>query len=308
MPLDVVRLARILRRDKIDILHVNGIMSVQGPLAGKLASVKVLLHLNDTTLPKYFYKTALRAMDLAVDRIVYSSFAVSKHVGRRERTSLDDIMYPPVDGSRFNQQGENERAEEALAEHGLDPHEPVLINVGNVNMVKGQKTLIEAIRILRGRGLKAQALIIGKLVDQKTVDELKSLVSKYQLEDSVKFVGVRSDVERQLRASTVFVFPSLAEAMPIALLEAMACGLPCVATPVGGVPEVIEDGVTGLLFPVNRSDMLAEKLEKLLGDEALRRNLGANARQRVADTFEVESVAAHQAEIYRRLLSGGKIV
>src|SRR5204863_7471061 len=103
--------------------------------------------------------------------------------------------------------------------------------------------------------------------------------------DRVRFLGFRRDVPRLLAASDFFVLPSRTEGLPLCLLEAMAQGLPAIATPVGGVPEVIEEGITGLLTPVEDPAALAEAIRRLAAEPALRARMGAAAQRRAAEEF-----------------------
>jgi glycosyltransferase involved in cell wall biosynthesis len=106
---------------------------------------------------------------------------------------------------------------------------------------------------------------------------------------------------RQLSRATLFVLPSHAEGLPMALLEAMACGVPVITTPVGGIPELVRDGVDGLLVPPGDPRALAEAIDRLLSDEKLRERLAASAWDRVASRYSVPSVVDRIEDVYRRL-------
>ena len=124
--------------------------------------------------------------------------------------------------------------------------------------------------------------------------------------ERVVFAGWRDDIQALLRAMDIFAFPSLNEGMGKALVEAMYVGLPSVATAVGGVPELIEHGVEGLLVPARHPGKLASALEELARDEEKRRILGAAARQR-AQAYSVESMIEKIEVLYDSLLEEKKI-
>jgi glycosyltransferase involved in cell wall biosynthesis len=120
----------------------------------------------------------------------------------------------------------------------------------------------------------------------------------------VQFLGTRTDIPELLNALDIFVLPSLSEGLPISVLEAMACGLPVVATQVGGLPEVIEDGKTGILVPSQGEQQLTLALEVLLQHEMQRKVLGEQGRKRVLEHFSVQKMTNEYQELYESLVSG----
>jgi glycosyltransferase involved in cell wall biosynthesis len=119
----------------------------------------------------------------------------------------------------------------------------------------------------------------------------------------VRLTGYQADPSPYLHGADVFVLPSAAEACPMALLQAMACGVPVVATRVGGVPEIVRDGVDGVLVDPGDEDQLTAALALLVGDPALRRTLGRAGRARVAERFGIEHSVRSLVSIYERLAS-----
>ena len=300
---DAQRLASLIRQQRVSVLHCNGVMNVVGPIAGRLAGVKVQWHMNDTLIPPRIYRAVLGTVGRLAHRIVYSSRAVAVHAGRPD-CSPDHIMPPPVDVDRFAAPIDGSATRSLIEEIGLDSALPVVLTVGNVNRVKGHRYLLEATASLRQRGVPVQVVIVGDTVDSVLRRSLEETVRDAGMADMVRFVGKQSRVERYLHATTVFVLPSVSEAMPVALLEAMAAGLPCVATKVGGVPEVILDGLTGLLVPPGQAGALADAIEKYLRDSDIRRAHAKAAQEVVADVFSLPRIARHQAATYRALVEG----
>jgi glycosyltransferase involved in cell wall biosynthesis len=134
-------------------------------------------------------------------------------------------------------------------------------------------------------------------------DELEAKALSLGLADVVTFAGIRSDVPQILAALDVFVLPSLWEGMPNAILEAMAAGLPVVATAVGGTPEVVADGKTGLLVPSHNPAAMAEAMERLLRSPDLRHRMGQAGREQVLQHFTVERMVAQTQKLYQQLLA-----
>jgi glycosyltransferase involved in cell wall biosynthesis len=127
--------------------------------------------------------------------------------------------------------------------------------------------------------------------------------------DSVRFTGWidRADLERELESCSVFVLPSLVEGVPLSLLEAMAHGLSCVVTPVGGMPDIVVDEECGLVVPVRDSEALSVALTRLLDDSRLRQRLGEAARVKVEREYSLQTCARAMSEVYERLGVGGGV-
>jgi glycosyltransferase involved in cell wall biosynthesis len=173
-----------------------------------------------------------------------------------------------------------------------------LVTVGRLQAPKDPLTFIRALGRMTERHWTAT--LVGDGVDRPSVE---SEVRRLGLGEAVALPGTRDDVIEILAASQVFVLSSRSEALPVSILEAMAAGLPIVASRVGGVAELVVEGETGLLVPPGRPDVLAGAIERLIDDPGLRERMGAAARVRVEAEFAVDSfVAAHDA-LYRHELA-----
>lgn len=159
------------------------------------------------------------------------------------------------------------------------------------------KRLPELVRAVAGvRDLRL--LLIGDGPERARVEaEIRSA----GISDRVELAGFRTDPEALLRASDFAVLPSAAEACPMAMLQAMACGLPIVASRAGGIPEIVRDGVDGILVRTGDDDALRRALERLAGDPQLRGLLGGNARRRVLDRFTVEHCTRELLAVYEEV-------
>jgi glycosyltransferase involved in cell wall biosynthesis len=144
-----------------------------------------------------------------------------------------------------------------------------------------------------------QALIVG---GGRRQAEMRQLAASLGLGESVHFLGQRRDVPDLLHAMDVFVLPSYSEGVSLALLEAMAAGLPVIATAVGGLPEVVADGETGWLIPPQDAAALAGALVRLLADPALAQRLGANARDHVREHYSLDRQGREINEIFGGLV------
>ncbi len=173
-----------------------------------------------------------------------------------------------------------------------------VLHVANMNSeVKGHEVLIEAARLISANLGDIHFILIG---DGPLRSGLENQARKAKLEDVVHFVGRRNDTPELLACADLFLFPSLAEGMPNALLEAAAAGLPIVATSVGGIPEIIENGLNGMLVPPGNSQALADASIRLLTDHELSARLGRAAQATVRAKFGFDTLADALTGMYSR--------
>src|SRR5262249_30250219 len=146
----------------------------------------------------------------------------------------------------------------------ISENAPLIVTVGNIRRVKGTDVLIQsAVRVVRDFP-EAMFLVVGRQSEAEYFEELNAQIENLGIRDNIRFVGESSGVFPLLKACDVFVLPSRSEGFSNALIEAMACGLPCVATRVGGNPEAIEDGKNGYLVDSGDAEATAERILALL--------------------------------------------
>ncbi len=177
---------------------------------------------------------------------------------------------------------------------------PVLLTAGRLSREKGHRDLIEAVRELRRLepGLAFCLVVLG---EGKERPRIEALCRRYGLEREVKLVGHQDDVAPYYAMADVVVIPSHSEGSPNVLLEAMASGVPVVATRVGGIPEIVAEGETGLLVPPHNPRALAEALVRLLHCREERERLAEAARRVVASEYTPEAYERSLRRVYRRL-------
>src|SRR5262249_49773077 len=181
----------------------------------------------------------------------------------------------------------------------IDQHHRVVGTVGSLYPVKGHKYLIDAMPSVLGRFPDTVFVIVGQ---GGLRDELEAHAVRLGLASHLRFLGHREDIQNILSICDIFVLPSLSEGMPLALLEAMAAGLPAVATGVGGVVEVLDDRQTGLVIPPRASDALADKVITLLSDPPLAKELGEAAQHLVAGRFSLDGMVRAYESVYSELI------
>jgi glycosyltransferase involved in cell wall biosynthesis len=192
------------------------------------------------------------------------------------------------------------------AELGIPTEARLVAEVGRLCAVKGQRELIEAVARLADRRPDLHALVVGDDLEAggRYRDELVRAANSLGVSARVLFAGYRPDVPAILDVVDVVVLPSWIEGLPIVLLEAMAHGLPVVATPVGGTPELVVDGETGLLVPPHDPERLAEAIERLLAEPELGRRLGEAGRARVRERFAEEAMTGRVLRLYDEIAAG----
>lgn len=211
------------------------------------------------------------------------------------------------------------RTADARAALGRDQCERLILFVGRIEQIKGIDVLLEALGLLFARrpDLRGQAclVVVGGALDPEDdapeiekVTELRRLVHEHRMEDSVDFVGSMDQSRLALwyAAADVCAVPSLTESFGLVALESMACGTPVVATRVGGLQTVVEDGESGLLVPASDHHALAESIERVLLDQRLRTHLAHGARQR-AEGFTWSRVGDAVELLYERVLDARRL-
>jgi sugar transferase (PEP-CTERM/EpsH1 system associated) len=301
-PAAVVRLTRLLRRLRPDIVHSRNWGAFDAVAAARLAGVPVVIHgehgreAADPEGQDRRRNRLRRLLSPLIAQWVTVSHDLRRWLVHRVGIPADRVLtiHNGVDTARFAE-GDREAAREAL---GLEPGRPVVGTVGRLDPVKDHVRLVTAFRSVAARRSDARLVICG---DGPLREELHRAVDAVRLQGSVRLLGERDDVPRVLAALDVFTLPSIAEGISNTVLEAMASGLPVVATRVGGNPELVEDGVTGRLVEPRRTEALAEALLGYLNDPVLARLHGKAARQRCVAEFSLERMAARYLALYRRL-------
>jgi glycosyltransferase involved in cell wall biosynthesis len=185
-------------------------------------------------------------------------------------------------------------------EFGLDPAAPLIVQVGRLAPVKNHRLALEAFQRIAARFPAVGLLLVGDGPERVTLEQD---VDRRGLNGRVVFTGHRTDVSRLLRAADVALSTSRSEGMPLGMIESMAAGLPCVATRVGGNPEVVVDRQTGFLVASDDAQQVADRLTDLLADADLRERMGAAARHRAEAMFDARTMHATYRRMYCQMLN-----
>jgi glycosyltransferase involved in cell wall biosynthesis len=290
-------------RTDVDVLHAHKFGSnLWGAAIGTLARVPVLVAHEQTW--SYEGQPARKFLDRElISRRVDAFICVSEQDRQRMidieriapakivrvRNAVPDPGHP--DGSAVR------------AELGIDSATQVIGTLCRLSEQKALDVLLRAAKLLEEEVPEVKTLIAGDGPEQ---ERLESLSRELGITDSVEFLGRRTDVAEVFSAFDVAVLSSDYEGTPLALMECMGVGRPIVATRVGGVPEMIEDGVHGLLVPPQDPGALAGAIATLLRDPERARLMGERARERRAEEFDVAVAAERIGELYERLYAASK--
>jgi glycosyltransferase involved in cell wall biosynthesis len=251
------------------------------------------------------HRIAYRLMSSLFNQVQAVSGAVREQTIRADRIDPDKVVTIP-NGIEIEKLA---AADGAAALHhllGLEDDSPLIVSVGHIRRVKGFDVLLRAAAEVCRVYPKATFLIVGTVQEPDCDRDLRELVRQLDLERNVRFLGKleNESVWSLLKLCDVFCQPSRSEGMSNALLEAMGCGLPCVATAVGGTPEVLEDGRTGYIVPSEDYHAAANRIMALLGDPEGARQMGLLARRVVEERFSAQSMIRSMVGMYDQLLGG----
>jgi glycosyltransferase involved in cell wall biosynthesis len=297
--LAAMRLASFLKRERFDVIHTFDLYSnLMGIPAAWLARVPLRISSRRELANLPWYTPRRRKI---LRRILLLSHLTVVNSGAIRDLMINDDAYPPrrirvirngIDLNQFSSIHANRS--DVLPCFGAD--DQVVAMVANMNFVeKGHADLIEAAKSVCARARRAKFVLVG---DGGERPALEQSVQAAGLEGRVLFLGRRADVPEILKCSDLSVLPSWSEGLPNVVMESVAVGTPVVATRVGGIPEIIEDGVSGLLVPPRDPAALAAALIRLLEDPELAARMATRAHEALRQHFSFDRVIAELESLY----------
>jgi glycosyltransferase involved in cell wall biosynthesis len=292
------RIRSIIQEGRFDLLHTDGIRNTfYGGIASASTGVPLVWHIRTSVRDPY-------------DRLLYRFSAklilVADALRRRFDFAAKDgkfvTIYNGVDLDEF-------RAGIKAPMHlgglkGRDA-EVVLCCAGRVEPMKGQACLAEAVGKILDRHRNLRLLLCGEITDERYRESCEAISRRYGIGDRMRFLGHRGDIADVLSASDIIVLPSVfGEAFPRSVIEAMAMGKPVVATDVGGTREAILEGVTGFIVPPGDAEVLADRIDRLVGNESVRVAMGQAARRRAEELFSIGTNVQATERLYREMMNG----
>jgi len=301
----VYELAKIAKRKSVRIIHSNSPRTAYlGGTAARIAGVRSVTHVRDIHLNPFSDGRKARFLGRLSDAIVAVSSATKAPIvsATPSLEAKTKVIYNGIDITKLDELPQRD----VRPELGVEKDAPLIGSVGLLHPVKGPDVLIRAAARLKKSFPALKVLLVGDVLlkqDETYKQELAELAGKESLGDVIMFTGFREDVFDLMRAMDVFVHPAVyPDPLPRALLEAGALRRPIVATDVGGVPEIVEHGRSGLLVEPSNPEALADAVASLLSDRKKATALGAEARRKIERSFSLAQHVENMTALYEEVL------
>jgi glycosyltransferase involved in cell wall biosynthesis len=299
----VPALGDLIRRERVDLVHSHLYhANLYGRLAARKAGVPAVVSIHNTYgKPKLHRRIINWYLGRHTAAIIVGSEDIRRDVERYDHVPASRIQVIPncVDLTRSVS---TLSKSEARARLGLAQHDLVIGTIGRLEKQKGHRYLIEALALLRRRGIAARLLLAGEGRERLA---LEALVAGHGLDEQVMLLGTRSDLGDLFRAMDIFVMPSLREGLSLVMLSAMAAGLPVVATSVGGVSQVLCNDEYGFTVPAGNAAALADKIAECLPNLPAAVAKGIKGARHVRDNYGDEAMVRRVEAVYERALQTG---
>jgi sugar transferase (PEP-CTERM/EpsH1 system associated) len=301
------RFGRYLRRQRVDLVHAHQYTPFFYALAARWMHRRapILFLEHGRHQPDYPRRKRIFANRMLLerrDRIIGVGEAVRRALIDNEGLpeARVGVIYNGIDIGAFT--GSGRVRAEVRQELNLPANAFVLVQVARLDPIKDHGTAVRSFARLAEQRPDSRFLLVGDGPERPAIEQL---ISQHGLSERVHVLGTRTDVKRLLAGADLFVLSSTSEGIPLTLIEAMAAGLPVVATRVGGVAEVVEHGKTGFLVPAGDVAGLAERMVHLADNAAERTDLGQRGRSRAEALFSEDAMIARYDRLYRDMLRGG---
>jgi glycosyltransferase involved in cell wall biosynthesis len=300
----VLRLARVLRREQVDLVHAHQYTPFFYAAAARLLYPYPAIVLTEhgrhhPDYPRPKRRLANRLFLQRRDRVVAVGEAVRQALVANDGFPAErvGVVYNGIDLTPFT--GDTAARAAARQDLGLGADDLVLIQVARLDAIKDHATALRALKRVVGRRPDARLVLVGEGPEEA---HIRRFVRENRLEPNVRMLGLRQDVARLLPSADVFLLTSVSEGIPLTVIEAMAAGLPIVSTRVGGVPEVVVERQTGFLAPAGDSAALAATVCQLADDPVLRAEMGRRGRRRAEALFSERLMHTRYDQLYREML------
>ncbi len=308
---EAIKLSVAIKKDNVDLIHSHTPFAgtFLSRIAGKLSNAPVITHahikdrLNPNPLVRKFEIFLNRiSSKFTCNRIIAVSKAVKEvFIKQGHEEDMIEVVYNGIDLEIIKPQKTSKQMREEL---GISDKSIVIGEVGRLCETKGQHLLIKAAPKVIDRFPNSKIIFVGKDLERDGVyeRELIDLAKNLNIENKIIFTGYRDDVIDIINSFDLFVLPSLAEGLPVVILEAMACGIPVVATSVGGNEEIVKDGVTGTIVPPGDSESLARAIIYNLENPEVSNRMGERSYERVKKYFTRQQMLERTFKIYEEVL------
>ncbi len=305
-----IRLGKLLQLEQIDIIHSNNWSTFVESVLAKLyarKNIKLMytqhgMEMNDfESKAKRFFRNRLRqCLFFFLDQCIAVSLATKKFINKEWIVPEKDVrlIYNGVDFSELKV--DSNKKNKLRLSFGIKENEIVIGSVGRLMKVKNYPLLIKAVSLLYQKNKKVKLLFVGNGPEK---NHLNAIAEQMKLENNIIFAGQRDDVTELLSIMDIFVLPSISEGISLALLEAMAAGLPVIATSVGGNKEIIQDGINGLLVESDNEKELFKAMQLIISEKKINEQIRKNGLLRVKSIFSLDRMVKDYQIIYLKMFS-----
>jgi len=282
---------KILKKG-IDLIYCNTLVNIYGGLLSIISRKPCIYHIHEAkeTYGKLLFKFLVFFVQQTARRIILVSQATASSFDHCKEKCV--VIYNGINHSEYERVN---RARQPISYPRISKAWTCIALIGSIGFNKGQLLLVESLFILKDRHQNLHCLLAGKLAKKSSTQayfkQLNDKVSAYGMAERVHYLGVCEDVKELLTISSILVLPSYSECHPLVILEAMAAGVPVIATNVGGIPEIIHHETNGILIPTNNSEALAHELSRLIEDKELCYRIVRNAKITVREKFSLDQMA-----------------
>lgn len=296
-PLNILKLAFLIRSEKFHIVHAHGYFAnTIGRISAILANTPIIIsHIHTTNWG--FKKRHLyieKILSTVTDKIICCSNAVYDFIAQKEKINAKKILV--IYNGLHWKIGDND----LLVSSQSYKKEIKIVAVASLVENKGHKVLLKAMEMLSKKVDWVKLLIVG---DGPLRNELENLAKKLKINDYVFFLGLISDVKSIIKNSDIVVLPTISrEGLGMSIIEGMCMGKPVIGSNIGGIPEMIEDGINGYLFPAGNYIALYEKLKILVRNDDLRLEMGKEGRIKYKQKFQAERMINEVGNLYNKLI------
>ena len=304
------KLRRLIQQERIDIIQTYGLTAdvVIRPLARRSGAKRMVSSLRGLERSRKWYHNMLAKLTRRyVDLWISNSGAGKTAAVQREHLDPQRVIVIPngIDENLLAPLAVDTEAH--AARFNISKEDTVILTVANIRPMKGHSDILAAIKLLERDAAASGNLKFVFVGEDRSGGEIYRLASRLGIQERVAFTGFHEDVRPFLRRANIFLFPSHEEGMGNALMEAMACGLPVIATRVGDLPELVREGVDGLLIEPRNPAAIAKALSHLLQNEEVRIALGNNAKNRMARDFKMEKMVRQHEQAYQNLMESSRV-
>jgi len=295
-------ICNIIKREKIQIVRTHQYhANFYGRIAAKKSKVPCIVasvHNVYTRDKKLHRRIINRFLARFTDKIIAVSEEVKKDILKYDKIPEDkvQVIYNGIDLNAFNESFDKDQIKNKL---GINPNVPVIGTVGRLTEQKGHIYLLQAVSKLKHKFPDIKVLIVG---DGPFMDELKSYTSSSGLSNNVIFTGFRRDIPELLSIMDIFVFPSLWEGLPNALIEAMASGKAIIASNLPQIKEVLDSDGLGILVPPKDINAISESITFLLKNRLTAENMGILVKNRAFNCFSIKNTVKLYEKLFEKIL------